>query len=621
MKVGIENTGYGMFCLFCVLALCLSCTKETPSSGSGPQGPGSETTELVLTEFRELNQGESEINSHAGEWAKSIIKMDYRTYLELGAANNVYIPAYPRIRTLQDGSYILTWQDAVGVNGNGENTFYALSRDLKNWFYMGYLWQGQDVYNGLGKPDVRRFTNANTLQLSNGELLAVASFSTVETYGNQNFTDEQGIIVKRSRDGGYTWFGEQEIYHGPCWEPHLIELPTGEIQCFFSESRPWTSGSHSGTDMLRSYDGGDTWEPALGQDAYRVMRKHWWNAQKNMYCYTYQMPVGIILNESSQFAFAMESCNQRVVNSSGGYSDQFSIAIVFSNEDGSWDYLEGDEITPEELRIDYVVPRGAAPYLVQFPSGETLLAYGGTDSRQHFRIGNATATEFGSTDLAALPDVGSWGGLDLTDSHTVISCMRDSREGADDATIALACFHLNHSITATGRSVTLDGDDAEWANTDEALFVGSRSQAQATLRCSADAENLYFLVEVFDETLSSTDFAYILLSPDSGSENLSAKSRRIRIGYNKIKSTDQYAGGWREYDFGVSYAGVFSGTPTDMSDTDTGFRAEISVPRSSVEIIDGRILVDFGYFDAASNAEDVLCDASNTSQWLSIRVD
>ena len=93
--------------------------------------------------------------------------------------------------------------------------------------------------------------------------------------------------------------------------------------------------------------------------------------------------------------------------------------------------------------------------------------------------------------------------------------------------------------------MALDGDDSEWAESDEALFVGSRCQAQATLRCSADAENLYFLVEVFDESLSSTDFAYILLSPDNDTENLSAKSRRIRFGYDRIKSTDQYAGGWR----------------------------------------------------------------------------
>ena len=449
-----------MLGVLCVLALTLSCTKETQGGDHGSQGGGTQTS-LELTEFTRLNRGESEINSHADDWDRSTVKMDYRSYIELGAANNVYLPTYARIRTLRDGSYILTWQDAVGVNGNGENTYYALSRDLKNWVYMGYLWQGQNVYNGLGKPDVRRFTNANTLQLANGELLAVASFSTVNTYSNPNYTAEQGIVVKRSQDGGYTWFGEKEIYHGPCWEPHLIELPSGEIQCFFSESRPWTSGSHSGTDMLRSIDGGETWEPALGESAYRVMRKLWWNAQKNMWCYTYQMPVGIILNESNRFAFAMESCNQRVVNASGGYSDQFSIAMVFSHEDGSWDYLEGDEITPKERRIDSVVMRGAAPYLVQFPSGETLLSYGGTDSRQHFRIGNATATEFGATDLPALPDVGSWGGLDLTDSHTVLSCMRDSRDGADNATIALARFHLNHSIRATSRQVALDGDDSE----------------------------------------------------------------------------------------------------------------------------------------------------------------
>ena len=321
-----------MLGVLCVLALTLSCTKETQGGDHGSQGGGTQTS-LELTEFTRLNRGESEINSHADDWDRSTVKMDYRSYIELGAANNVYLPTYARIRTLRDGSYILTWQDAVGVNGNGENTYYALSRDLKNWVYMGYLWQGQNVYNGLGKPDVRRFTNANTLQLANGELLAVASFSTVNTYSNPNYTAEQGIVVKRSQDGGYTWFGEKEIYHGPCWEPHLIELPSGEIQCFFSESRPWTSGSHSGTDMLRSIDGGETWEPALGESAYRVMRKLWWNAQKNMWCYTYQMPVGIILNESNRFAFAMESCNQRVVNASGGYSDQFSIAMVFSHED------------------------------------------------------------------------------------------------------------------------------------------------------------------------------------------------------------------------------------------------------------------------------------------------
>ena len=623
MKVGIDSMMKfsGKLAVSVSMLLALSCTKGPELSGNGGNGGGSVSVNLELSDFSELNKGNAEINSHAGEWDRSSLKMDYRSYIELGAENNVYYPTYTRLTTLDDGSYILTWQDAVGVNGNGENTYYALSRDLRTWTYMGYLWQHEDVYNGLGKPDVRRFTNANTLQLSNGEILAVAAFSTVNTYGNQNFTDEQGLVVKRSNDGGYTWFGETEIYHGPCWEAHLMELPSGEIQCFFSESRPWISSSHSGTDMVRSLDGGATWEPALGSSAYRVMRKHWWNEQKNMWCYTYQMPVGIILNDSEQFAFAMESCNQRVQNSSGGYNDQFSVAIVFSNEDGTWTYLEGDEITPRSQRIDSVVTRGAAPYLVQFPSGETLLAYGGTDSHQHFRMGNATATEWGQTDLAALPEIGSWGGLNLTSSHQVISCMRNSRDGSDNAKISIARFNLNHSITATQRTVETDGDASDWADTDEALFVGSRCQAQATLRCSADSDCIYFLIEAKDESLSSTDFAYLLLSPDNGTGNLSAKSRRIRIGYNNIKSTDQYAGGWTEYDFGVTGTVLYDGTPTDREDTDNGFRAEIAIPRSSVEVNEGRILVNFGYFDAASNLEDVLYDAGTTESWLSITVD
>lgn len=103
-----------------MLALTLSCTKETQGGDHGSQGGGTQTS-LELTEFTRLNRGESEINSHADDWDRSTVKMDYRSYIELGAANNVYLPTYARIRTLRDGSYILTWQDAVGVNGNGEN--------------------------------------------------------------------------------------------------------------------------------------------------------------------------------------------------------------------------------------------------------------------------------------------------------------------------------------------------------------------------------------------------------------------------------------------------------------------------------------------------------------------
>ena len=378
--------------------------------------------------------------------------------------------------------------------------------------------------------------------------------------------------------------------------------------------------------MVYTKDKGNTWYPELGGPAYRVMRKHWWNEYPKsqgkfgtaMYCYTYQMPVGIILNNTNQFAFAMESANKRVKNGDST-SDQFSIAIAFSKPDGQWEYFDEGEVLPREQRIDSLVPRGAAPYLVQFKSGETLLAYGGTDSKQHLMLGNAKATEFG-TAFNGLPEKGSWGGLSQPRSHSVVSCMRNSRDGAENANISLARYNLNHSITATNRSAKADGNNSEWANTDEALFIGDKSQAQATLRCSADGYKINFLIEVLDYNLSASDFGFLMLSPADGTGKLSGKSRRIRFGLNGIKNTDQYAGGWKSYKFGVEGAVAYDGTIDKKDDEDKGFIIEISMPRSGIEIVDGKTLVNFGYYDATSNSEDSLTkDTSSTSSWLQIK--
>lgn len=599
-----------LYLLVFLFGALISCGGEEPVT-PGPNGGGTSTSsKITLTPFTQLNQGETQINSHADEWAHSRVAMDMRSYIDIGPASNVVDGIYPRVRTLKDGSYILTWQNSVGdANGNGKSTFYALSKDLSTWTYMGYLWQEKDVTNALGSPDKRYYTNANTIQLSNGKLLAVSNFRTAKTYNNINCKSDHGVVIKFSDDSGQTWYGEKEIYHGPCWEVHFIELPSGEVQAFFSESRPWTSSSHSGTVMVLSKDGGATWEPALGKEPYRVMRKHWWNEPKNMYCYTYQMPVGVILNNSKQFAFAMESCNQRVNG-----RDQFSIAIVRSKEDGKWVYLSGDEITPKSQRIDSVVTRGVAPYLLQFPSGEIIVSYGSSSNNQFFRMGNATATEFSSLDLAGLPQIGSWGGLDLTASHSILSTLRNN------PAIALARFNLNHTISATVRTCKIDGDNSEWLGTDEALFVGSKSQAQATLRCAQDSDNIYFLIEALDDNLSTTDFAYIMFTPD-GETRLTSKAHRIKIGCKGLKSTDMAmsGGAWKQKDLGVQVKTAFEGTLGNNNDSDKGWFAEFSVPRSSVEIVNGRVLVNFAYFDTAANVEDPLAPDQAVQQWIPIK--
>ena len=600
-------------------ALCLvSCDPENPDDKGGTGGTGEQKT-LSLSEFGKLNQSQGGLNSHSEGWDRSVLKMDHSSLVEV--TNNVQYPYYPRLRTLPDGSYILFWQTSKVSDANGKDTHYALSKDLRNWTYMGNLWKSYDVVTSIGTNDVRYFTNANGLVLSSGELLVVAAFRAVHAYGKMDAQADQGLIVKKSKDGGKTWYGEKEIYHGPCWEAHLIELPSGEIQCFYSESRPWISSSHSGTGMVWSKDGGATWEPELGSH-FRVMRKHWWNfkpsnsAYGGMYCYTYQMPVGVILNGSKQFAFAMESANQRVTNSSGGTSDQFSIALAFSKEDGVWVNLVDDEVLPPEQRIDSLVTRGAAPYLVQFPSGECLLAYGGTDGKQHLMIGGPDARHWGDA-FDGLPYKGSWGGLDLTSSHQVISYMRDSRISSEDACIQIARFNLDHDINASVRTVKVDADNSDWSTADDALFVGSKGDARATLRCSADSENLYFLVEVMDEKLSRSDFCTVYLC--SG-EKFGGASRRIKVYLDGLKGVSNYAGSWREInDSKASVKSAYDGNPTSLDDTDNGYLAEICVPRSEGPVTDGEVLVNFSIFDAAANSEDSVKDTNSPVGWLKIK--
>ena len=562
----------------------------------------------TLTPFEELNAGISTVNSHKDEWSKSKLVMDYRTHCNIDA-NNVN-PAYPRIRTLTDGSYILTWQNRHDSNGNGKHTLYALSKDLKTWEHMGYLWEGRSITNSLGKSDTRLYTNANTIQLSNGEILAAAAFRASSTYSNQNCRMDHGIIIKRSRDGGRSWFGEKVIYNGPSWEPHMIELPDGEIQCFFSESRPWISGSHSGTVMVYSKDGGNTWSPELGKDAYRVMRKLWWNEFPKangvigdpMNCYTYQMPVGIILNESKQFAFAMESAVKRTNNSEDKTSDTFEIAIVYSKTDGKWVYMEEGEELPLAQRKD-AVASGAAPYLIQFPSGETLLAYA-KSGYQKMQIGNSSAVEFG-TQFAGLPEYGSWGALDLTKSHSALSCIRN----ANDEKIAIARYHLNHSITATSRTVETDGKKLEWKNTDEAIFVGSRCQAQATLRCSADNQNYNFLIEIHDDEISADDRGYLMLSASS----LGTSSRRIEFNNNGLKATKRYSWSkWSDYTFTAE-------VKTNDTQIEGGYVAEITIPRSVISPSSGKLMVNFGLYDSKTAITDLSGNEKNISDWIDIK--
>ena len=575
----------------------------------------SENGSVIPYYFHELNQGESELNSHADECGRSHLEKmtSMPTVIDLSAADD-YFTRYPLITDMGSYGYILTWQDGEGQNNNGASTYYALSSDLKTWTCKGTLFEKkyQRLSSDWSSVIYRYYTNAATHLLSDGRLMAVASFWCTDTYSSSgvdaqdNYVLDQamkdhGIVVKFSSDYGKTWGSEQIVYYGPNWETHVMEPSPGHIELYFAESRPKISGSHSGTSMVYSTDGGETWSPTPGNKPYRVMRKYWTdssNAGGVSEKFTYQMPVGIRLNGSDQMAFAME-CVTGSVASLTHY-----VSVVYSPESGEWDYLEGNETGPSGNNLENFT-KGIRPYLLQFPSGETVLSYS-TSSKVRYRMGDANASDFGDEAVLLDNSLGTWGSMELDSDHMLIAVDRkDSDQNATDK-LAIGVFALNHSITASGRSVTTDGFQHEWETSDEALYLGVSENTEALIRCSADASNIYLLVEVSDDAASDSDNIQLTLT----GEDFGFDSRRVSLNSTGVTKVEWYNGGWEAMPSKIS--------GTVLKDAAVGYIAELSIPRAELAVTGDRLLFNAA-FHKSSGAESSISDSETTEDWVYIK--
>ncbi len=576
-----------------LMYLMVSCS----NSEEIDQGPGSgdsgQKKSLTLTPIGDLNLGPSTINSHKDFTSRSSLMMNFRSYVEIGVdQTKVNAPVYPRVRKMGDGGYILFYQN----NQIGADSYYVMSSDLKKWVGGDRLFARHAITDHSGAVNERRFSTCNALVLQNEDIIAVASYRANRDY--RLLPLDNGLIMSRSVDNGLTWSDPVEIYQGTNWEPHLLQLPSGEIHCYFTDSRTHIADYNTGTALIVSSDNGQTWTPSLGNDPKRVIRQKF-GEQGNVGLFTDQMPGVIQLNGGQKLAAAVESYN----NASNYY-----LSLAYSDSDGQWPELSESEEGPID-RDNYVFP-GAAPSLLQFPSGETVLSYN-SESNYRLRLGDIGARNFGAP-YTPFDKTGFWGTIEPIDSHQMIGAMHSS--GA----IMLARFNLNHRISATTRSVAIDGDNREWTASDDALFVGQKSQAQATLRCSSDDSNLYFLVEVFDNDISKDDYVSIYLTTDNNTQ-VNADARRIRLSHSGLKSTDNYGGGWREMDMDLNVGSSYDGTLSNNGDTDNGYLVEVSIPKSELNLSSGELLVNFSLFDL-QGGEDAISNTANTStlNWIPI---
>ena len=494
---------------------------------------------------------------------------------------------------MKNGDYILFYHNGSANNNIGRRCVYALSKDMKTWINKGEIFNSYDIIDSKGNKNIHCYANCDGLVLSNGDILAVASCRANSGY--RDLPEDAGIELKRSTDNGVTWSEPVKIYQGVNWEPFLLELPTGELHCYFTDSSRTGlegHGTDTGTAMVVSTDGGKTWRPDFSSSPYYVLRMRW---EKNgIVGYNHQMPSVVRLNDNKGLAAAVET------NNSG-----YHISLCYSDKD-EWEYLAGDQEGPADS--NNCVFSGMGPYLGQFPSGETVLSYE-SSSKYTLKIGDAIARNFGS---AYQPFSGGyWGSFCIIDSHTLVGTNIKAKEGP----VQMAQFVLNHRIDAVKRQVTIDGNNKEWANTDHALFVGSKSQAQGTLRCSYDDDNIYFLLEVLDRNLLVSDYASLYISP-VGNNKLSKGACCIQVTMNGLKNCEIYDSSWKEAQLDAQVRTYVCNETNERLIDHYGYIAEIAIPRSKLTITSGQVLVNFSI--TKRNSLDAICDVASTStaRWI-----
>ena len=602
------------------LAFSLSCEKR-PEGGSYPGGGSTvtppspddvpESGDLNICTIASLNAGDAVEDSHSDAISRSSVVLDWRSYRLLGQdITGVEVSVYPRMALTPDGECQLFYHKKEGTSVAGNRIYWMTSDDLVNWKYKGLYTDVFDITDSHGNPNKQGFADCFPLTLADGSMISVTSTRAVRTVNGISYRenkDDAGLVIKRSSDNGGTWSSEfEKIYTGNNWEPFLLQKKNGDIHCYFTDSNQNLPGvwdgvyNNSGTALIVSEDNGRTWSEAKRISA--TLR----DQKGSDYLFTDQMPTVIELS-SGELVGAFESDKAK-----GGQSTDYHISFAYSGTDGEWDEVSPVAGGPAD-REDYVFP-GCAPYLVHFPSGENLVSYNNA-SKFYMRMSTDAGAHGWGEEMLAFPETGYfWGAMMPVGTHLVFAAIGGSEKGMQTGT-----FVLNHDITATARTVETDGDNRDWALTDEALFAGSRSQAQMSVRCSASSDMLYLMFDVLDDNISVNDYVtFLAAAPDASS--LSGSAIRITASVGGLRSVEHYSGSaWETLaDASVTVGTAIDGTVNTAKDEDNGYLIEIAVPKSLLPVSDGEIKADFALFDMSAG-EDSVRPVDSPSLWPKIK--
>jgi hypothetical protein len=390
---------------------------------------------------------------------------------------------------LQDGRLL-----AVAEAGGGISVKFGSNN--------GSVWDSQRLI--ASPPERVSYAVPDVIQLSDGTILVGINPRPRSPYSEDR---RFGIRVVRSTDNGATWsepyfvFDARHTFNDGCWEPAFLELPSGEVQCYFANENEYTGSNEQNISMCRSFDKGITWSNPV------------------MICYRpgYRdgMPVPILLKDQSHIVVIIED------NGWPGRGN-FAATTVRNSLQDNWTNGYIGAVSPFRKMIFETTPPAnivsAAPYIRQLPNGETVASYQTNENRgsgdlqyfdMHVLVGDEQAQNFKakSAPFSLGTDKHSiWNSVSVIDSIVVAVGSIGPPNGANEV-IMLKGYPIRQANAAYG-SITVDGvktPEEKWttSNTSQ-LYMGHVTKNKTSIDFLYDNEYLYLTARVVDRNIINT---------------------------------------------------------------------------------------------------------------------
>lgn len=414
------------------------------------------------------------------------IAWDYNSLTQISEKNSSNYNGYARLIQLNSKKLICTYESGGAI-------LIKISDDLgKTWSSPIKVVSGTTTVN-MTTPDI--------LQLKDNSILVCYNPRPI---GTNNSGEKFSINIIKSTDGGITWKGNQVIYEADskfengCWEPSAIQIPSGEIQLFFSNENTYRSSNEQNISLLRSSDNGLTWSITPDIVSFRAGSRD-------------GMPSPILLKNQTEIIFSIED---------NGINNQFKPYIIRNTIADNW----RQTVTGNSPNRNYALKEelnnaiySGAPYLAQLSTGEVLMSYQGTDNRSTNNIDNADmkvvigtneAKNFNRKSTPFLVSDGKsalWNSITVLDNDTVIA-LTTTNQFANNSQVWMIKGRVLTEIEVVNETAIIDGqsNEAVWKK-ESPIFIGQNGATQLEANFSYDTSFLYVFAKVKDNQIINSN--------------------------------------------------------------------------------------------------------------------